>query len=162
MLHWVKASSNSELLAAVLESLVAIEPSFFTGSVALPCSCTATPKVIGQTSGLRNFASMASKYKTDAMAAIHESVEALRDIGVIDLQTMREFDEACLTPVQVLSPEQIKAIRLRERISQPVFARYLNVSRNLVSDWERGVKRPGGPALRLLSVVERKGLAAIA
>jgi putative transcriptional regulator len=105
---------------------------------------------------------MASKYKTDAMAAIHESVEALRDIGVIDLQTMREFDEACLTPVQVLSPEQIKAIRLRERISQPVFARYLNVSRNLVSDWERGVKRPGGPALRLLSVVERKGLAAIA
>jgi putative transcriptional regulator len=105
---------------------------------------------------------MASKYKTDAMAAIHESVEALRDIGVIDLQTMREFDEACLTPTQVLSPEQIKAIRLRERISQPVFARYLNVSKNLVSDWERGVKRPGGPALRLLSVVERKGLAAIA
>ena len=86
----------------------------------------------------------------------------MRDIGAIDIQTMREFDEACLTPVQVLSPDQIKALRLRERISQPVFARYLNVSRNLVSDWERGVKRPGGPALRLLSVVQRKGLSAIA
>jgi putative transcriptional regulator len=96
------------------------------------------------------------------MAAIHESMGALRDIGAIDIQTMREFDEACLTPVQVLSPDQIKALRLRERISQPVFARYLNVSRNLVSDWERGVKRPGGPALRLLSVVQRKGLSAIA
>ncbi|MCX7036921.1 MAG: DNA-binding transcriptional regulator [Proteobacteria bacterium] len=105
---------------------------------------------------------MDTKYKTDAMAAIHESMEALRDIGAIDIQTMREFDEACLTPVQVLSPDQIKALRLRERISQPVFARYLNVSRNLVSDWERGVKRPGGPALRLLSVVQRKGLSAIA
>jgi putative transcriptional regulator len=105
---------------------------------------------------------MLSTYKTDAMAAIHESMEALRDIGAIDIQTMREFDEACLTPVQVLSPDQIKALRLRERISQPVFARYLNVSRNLVSDWERGVKRPGGPALRLLSVVQRKGLSAIA
>ena len=105
---------------------------------------------------------MDTKYKTDAMAAIHESMEALRDIDALDIQTMREFDEACLTPVQVLSPDQIKALRLRERISQPVFARYLNVSRNLVSDWERGVKRPGGPALRLLSVVQRKGLSAIA
>ena len=46
-------------------------------------------------------------------------------------------------------------------ISQPVFARYLNVSKNLVSEWERGVKRPGGPALRLLSIVSRKGLEAI-
>ena len=74
---------------------------------------------------------------------------------------MREFDEACLTSVRVLSPDEIKTIRLRERISQPVFARYLNVSKNLVSDWERGVKKPGGPALRLLTVIEEKGLRAI-
>ena len=43
-----------------------------------------------------------------------------------------------------------------------IFARYLNVSKNLVSDGERGTKRPGGPALRLLSIVRRKGLEAIA
>jgi len=89
-------------------------------------------------------------------------VEAFHDIGAIDKQTLRDFDEACLTPVQVLAPDEIKAIRLREHISQPVFARYLNVSKNLVSDWERGVKRPGGPALRLLTVIQKKGLAAIA
>jgi putative transcriptional regulator len=53
-------------------------------------------------------------------------------------------------------------LRQREHISQPVFARYLNVSRNLISDWERGVKNPGGPALRLLTVIQKKGLAAIA
>lgn len=47
-------------------------------------------------------------------------------------------------------------------VSQPVFARYLNVSKNLVSDWERGEKRPGGPALRLLSIIQRKGLDAVA
>ncbi len=75
---------------------------------------------------------------------------------------MREFDKACLTPVRVLSPEEIKLIRLRENLSQPVFALYLNVSKNLVSDWERGVKKPGGPALRLLTVVDKKGLQAIA
>jgi putative transcriptional regulator len=58
-------------------------------------------------------------------------------------------------------PEQIKALRIREHISQPVFARYLNVSKNLVSDWERGVKKPGGPALRLLTVIQHKGLMSI-
>jgi len=89
-------------------------------------------------------------------------MEALRDIGAVGKQTMRQFDEACLTPIRVLTPAEIKALRNRERISQPVFARYLNVSKNLVSDWERGVKKPGGPALRLLTVIEKKGLEAIA
>lgn len=105
---------------------------------------------------------MTKKYRSDAFAAIHETMEGLHEIGAIDKQTMREFDEACLTPVQTLEPDEIKAIRLREQISQPVFARYLNVSRNLVSDWERGVKKPGGPALRLLTVIQKKGLQAIA
>lgn len=105
---------------------------------------------------------MTKRYRTEAFAAIHETMEALHEVGAIDKQTMREFDMACLTPVRVLSPEEIKTIRLRERISQPVFARYLNVSKNLVSDWERGVKKPGGPALRLLTVIEEKGLRAIA
>ena len=105
---------------------------------------------------------MTKKYRSEAFAAIHETMEALHDIGAVDKQTMREFDEACLTMVRALSPEEIKAIRLREHISQPVFARYLNVSKNLVSDWERGVKKPGGPALRLLTVIEEKGLKTIA
>jgi len=87
---------------------------------------------------------------------------ALHDVGAIDKQTMREFDAVCLTPIEVLSADDIRLLRMRERMSQPVFARYLNVSKNLISDWERGVKRPGGPALRLLTVVQKKGLSAIA
>ena len=105
---------------------------------------------------------MTKKYRSDAMAAIHETMQALRDVGAIDRQTMREFDESCLTPIEPLSPEEIRELRLREHISQPVFARYLNVSKNLVSDWERGIKKPGGPALRLLTVIQSKGLMAIA
>jgi len=61
-----------------------------------------------------------------------------------------------------ITAEEIRALRKREHLSQPVFARYLNVSKNLVSDWERGVKRPGGPALRLLTVIEKNGIQAIA
>jgi putative transcriptional regulator len=105
---------------------------------------------------------MPKKYRSAAMAAIHETMEALHEVGAVERQTMREFDETCLTPIEVMLPEQIKALRIREHISQPVFARYLNVSKNLVSDWERGVKKPGGPALRLLTVIQHKGLMSIA
>jgi len=104
---------------------------------------------------------MTMKYKSDAFAAIHETMEALHEIGAVNKQTMREFDAACLTPIQVMSPEEIRELRDRERLSQPVFARYMNVSKNLVSDWERGVKKPGGPALRLLAVVKKNGIQSI-
>lgn len=105
---------------------------------------------------------MTKVYKSEALAAIHDTAEGLHEAGIIDKRTMREFDESCLVPAEPLAPEEIRAIRERELVSQPVFARYLNVSKNLVSDWERGTKRPGGPALRLLSIVRRKGLEAIA
>lgn len=101
-------------------------------------------------------------YRSPIAAAMHETVEGLHEIGLVDKQTMRCFDEAGLTPAAALSPDEIKAIREKEAVSQPVFARYLNVSKNLVSDWERGTKRPGGPALRLLTVVRKNGLRAIA
>ncbi|MDR3176617.1 MAG: DNA-binding transcriptional regulator [Desulfovibrio sp.] len=100
-------------------------------------------------------------YKNEIFAAIHGTAEGLHAYGVIDKTTMREFDKSCLAPVKGITPDEIRAIRKRERLSQPVFARYLNVSKNLVSDWERGVKKPGGPSLRLLSIVKYKGLDAV-
>lgn len=62
---------------------------------------------------------MSKKYKSDAMAAIHETMAALHDAGAIDKQTMRHFDEACLTPIRPRKPEEIKAIRERENVTQP-------------------------------------------
>ncbi|MEG3437872.1 DNA-binding transcriptional regulator [Pannus brasiliensis CCIBt3594] len=100
-------------------------------------------------------------YRSDAFAAIHETASGYYEAGVIDKQTMRHFDESCLTPVREFTPEEIKALREREEVSQAVFARYLNVSKDAVSQWERGEKHPAGPALKLLSLVEKKGLAAI-
>ena len=105
---------------------------------------------------------MPKTYKSEALAAVHEMMEGLHEAGAVTKKTMREFDAACLAPATALAPEEIRSIREAEQVSQPVFARYLNVSKNLVSDWERGRKRPGGPALRLLSVIQRKGLDAVA
>jgi putative transcriptional regulator len=98
---------------------------------------------------------MSKKYRSEAMAAIHAMMEDLHDGGVTDKQTMRRFDDACPTPIRPLKPEEIKAIREREHVSQTVFANYLNVTSSLVSKWERGEKRPSGASLKLLSLVEK-------
>jgi putative transcriptional regulator len=105
---------------------------------------------------------MVKNYRGDAYASIHETMLALHGVGAIDKQTMREFDESCITPTLPMPPDRIRTLREREHLSQAVFALYLNVSKNLVSAWERGVKKPGGPALRLLTIVEKKGIQAIA
>ncbi len=104
---------------------------------------------------------MAKQYKSDVYAAIHQTMEDIYEIGLVDKITMKKFDVSCLVPVEDLPPEEIRRIRESQSMSQPVFARYLNVSKNLVSDWERGVKKPGGPALLLLSLVRRKGVKAL-
>ena len=96
------------------------------------------------------------------MAAIHETAVGMHKAGVIDKQTLREFDEGCLTPIHNFSPEEIRALREREEVSQTVFARYIGVTKDSISQWERGEKRPAGPSLKLLSLIERKGLASIA
>jgi putative transcriptional regulator len=102
------------------------------------------------------------QYRSSLMASIHETAEGLHSAGVMDKRTLREFDELCLTPVQPLAPDQIRALRLREGASQAVFARYLNVTTGLVSQWERGERRPQGASLKLLSLVAQKGLSTVA
>ena len=105
---------------------------------------------------------MKKQYRSRLLASVHETAEGLQEAGVMDKITLRQFDDLCLTPVQPLQPEDILAIRQHERASQAVFARYLNVTTGLVSQWERGEKRPQGASLKLLSLVAKNGLDAIA
>lgn len=103
-----------------------------------------------------------SKFKTDAFEAIHSSATALHDVGAISKATMRDFDVACLAKPVEIKPKQIKQIRERNQVSQPIFARYLNTSESTVQKWETGAKRPSGMALKLLSVIEKHGLEVLA
>jgi putative transcriptional regulator len=105
---------------------------------------------------------MAKKHKSEALAALHGMMTDLHKAGGIDKQTMRYFDDGCLTPIHEFSATEIRKLREREEVSQDVFAHYLNVSKDAVSRWERGQKKPAGSSLKLLSLVERKGLEAIA
>lgn len=77
---------------------------------------------------------MKKQYRSRLMASMHETAEGLHEAGVMDKRTMRKFDELCLTPVKPLQPEEIRALRQRERASQAVFARHLNVTTGLVSN----------------------------
>ena len=105
---------------------------------------------------------MTKQYRSRLLASVHETAEGFNDAGVMDKRTLRQFDKLCLTPVKPLQPEEIRALRERERASQAVFARYLNVTTGLISQWERGEKHPHGASLKLLTLVAKNGLAAIA
>ncbi|MGA2169911.1 MAG: DNA-binding transcriptional regulator [Terracidiphilus sp.] len=96
------------------------------------------------------------------MASVHETASDFYRDGALDKKTMREFDALCLTPVQEMTPAKIRALRAREKTSQTVFAAYLNVTPSLVSKWERGEKHPQGASLKLLSLVDKKGLEIVA
>lgn len=92
------------------------------------------------------------------LEVVHDMAKGLHEVGGIDAITMREYDMLCLSPMQTFSPKKIKELRLREKVSQPIFAELLNVSASTVKQWEQGNKQPKGASLRLLNLVADKGL----
>ncbi len=101
---------------------------------------------------------MNMRHKSEAMASVHEAITDLHGIGLVNKATMHRFDELCLTPVPEYSPDEIKALRERLNISQAVLASVINAGTNSIQKWERGVKKPSGTALKLLNLLDRKGL----
>jgi putative transcriptional regulator len=102
------------------------------------------------------------KFKSDAFEAIHSSASAMYRVGAIDKTTMQRFDKSCLVAPQQMEPKRIKRLREKQKVSQPVFARYLNTSESTVEKWESGAKKPSGMALKLLDIVEKHGLKVLA
>lgn len=95
------------------------------------------------------------------LEAMHETASDFHHAGLIDMATMRKFNALCLPEIPNYSAEQIKRLRRRCHISQAVFAKYMNVSKSSLQKWEIGEKRPSNIALKLLNVVDRKGLEAL-
>jgi putative transcriptional regulator len=98
---------------------------------------------------------------SDILKIVHKTAQGLHKSGAIDQTTMRKFDTICLTRIEDFSPAQVKALRVHYKLSQPVFARYLNVSDKLVKKWEQGDSSPKGPALKMLLLAKNKGIEAI-
>lgn len=104
---------------------------------------------------------MATKRKSRILDEVHETAGELRRLGFIDRRHMGELDALCRLDVPELSARKIKALREHLNVSQPVFAALLNTSTSTVQKWEIGDKKPGGPSLKLLDLIQRKGIEAV-
>ncbi|MBC7905263.1 MAG: DNA-binding transcriptional regulator [Rhodospirillaceae bacterium] len=93
---------------------------------------------------------------------VHAAAKRLHTAGHMDEVTMWEFDALCLPPKRTFSAEDVQRIRTASHVSQSVFAAFLGVGKTTVQQWEQGVKKPSGPAAKLLDIVDRKGLATLA
>ena len=96
------------------------------------------------------------------LEVIHESAGDLHDAGIMQDVTLREFDALCLPKIKQLTANKIKRLRIKNKASQGVFAAYLNTSKSTVQKWEQGQKHPSGPSLKLLNLIDRKGLEVLA
>jgi len=98
------------------------------------------------------------KKKSKILETLHDTAKDFHEAGIWDKQTMAEFDALCLPKVKEYSPVQIKKLRKRCKVSQPVFAAYLNTSPTTVKNWEQGIRKPNSIAQKLLSLVDKRGL----
>lgn len=100
-------------------------------------------------------------HKSRILESVHETAQDLNQLGFIDKRAMQQYDALCIEPVPAYSPEQIRTLRDRYRISQAVLASILNTSLSTIQKWEIGDKHPGGPSLKLLNILDRKGIEAL-
>ena len=99
-----------------------------------------------------------TKAPSRILEAVHETARDRHDAGFIDMRSMQRYDALCLEPVPEYSSERIRALRKRYQLSQTVFATVLNTSPSTVRQWEIGAKHPSGPSLKLLNLLDKKGL----
>ena len=100
-------------------------------------------------------------HKNRLFEAIHETAQDLHNLGFIDKRSMQNYDALCIAPVPDYTPAQIRTLRDRYHISQAVLASVLNTSLSTIQKWEIGEKHPGGPSLKLLNILDRKGIEAL-
>ena len=99
--------------------------------------------------------------KSRILREVHETAQALHSAGLISKRRMGEFDALCHLDVAAMSPQKTRRLRQQARLSQAVFAAVLNTSVPTVQKWEIGDKCPSGPSLKLLTLIDRKGLGAV-
>jgi len=90
--------------------------------------------------------------------SILNTVKDLNKSGVVNTTTMRNIETLCIPETPEYSPEKIKSIREKLRISQAALAMILNISISTVQKWEQGNKKPAGSSRKLLYIIEKKGI----
>ncbi|MFZ4288014.1 helix-turn-helix domain-containing protein [Variovorax sp. HJSM1_2] len=98
------------------------------------------------------------KVKSPAFDSIYHAAADLHSVQAIDDASMKRFEASCLVSASGLPPAQIKDLRTRFKLSQSMFAAFLNTDHSTIRRWESGQQRPSAMAQKLLSVVDKHGL----
>jgi len=56
------------------------------------------------------------------------------------------------------SPNEIKALRKKHNLTQTALAKLINTNHATISKWESGEKILRGPALKLLNLLDKRGV----
>ena len=84
-------------------------------------------------------------------------IDAAKDLG-FQKATVAQLEQLDIPEVRTFSPKEIRQMREKARASQGVFAALLNVNSSTLQKWEQGKVRPQSTALRLLSVIDFRGI----
>ena len=99
------------------------------------------------------------------MASINDTIndiaQGLHKNGVIDKRTLNDLVEDELPAVTEYTGEEIQQIRMRQKLSQAVFAMYLNISPATIRSLEQGKRHAHGAILKLINIVDRHGIQAL-
>lgn len=99
---------------------------------------------------------------SDILDLAHELAGDLHAVGAMDKITLRMVGELRMPERRTFTAADVRRVRAKTHLSQPVFAMMLGVGRTTVAQWEQGAKTPSGPSARLLDVIDRKGIEAVA
>jgi len=93
--------------------------------------------------------------------SITSTIQDLNKSGLVNDITLRNIERLCLPEIKEYSPEKIAKIRKKFKLSQAALASIFNISTSTVQKWEQGNKKPTGASMKLLDIMERKGLEAL-
>lgn len=99
--------------------------------------------------------------KNNIKNMVLETIEGLYKTGTVDELTLREVKALSLPEIKPYAPRAITRLRRKLKLSQAALARFINTSVYTVQKWEQGAKKPSGPALKLLHIVDEKGLSGV-
>ncbi|MGL4726788.1 MAG: helix-turn-helix domain-containing protein [Scandinavium sp.] len=102
----------------------------------------------------------------DKLKEMLEEAQELNALGLMpdaevqQIQTlaqMRALNKS-IAALKEMSGDEIRAMRTRLGMSQSILAHAMGMSKESVSKWERNEVKPAGPALRILNLLDSKGL----
>ncbi len=98
---------------------------------------------------------------SNIQATINDIAYGLHRVNIIDKKTLRELTDDDLPEIIEYTGEEIQLLRKKQKLSQAVFAKYLNVSPAIIRSLEQGTRHAHGAILKLLNIVNKHGIDAL-